>query len=148
MKTLHKTLISDSQSLNGASYSSGVKIRTYDDGFGGLYVHRDSMGITGIVRAKSWHDAYSICEDELFPTADDAQEEMERIGAMPEGPDRDHEQACWDESYGFRPNGKGGPTPERDTGIYAKDLNADRLDCLSESLRQELGINLDISDNE
>lgn len=40
--------------------SSGTEIPCYDDGFGKLYIHRDSISISGIVRAQSWEDAYSI----------------------------------------------------------------------------------------
>lgn len=54
----------------------------------------------------------------------------------------DHEQACWDESYGYRPNGQGGPTPEEDHGIYAKDLNGDWLNVLTPALMDELEIKL------
>lgn len=60
-------MIADTQSLNGAKTRFGHSIPTYDDGFGPLWIHRDSMGISGIVRAQTWEDAYSICEDEFFP---------------------------------------------------------------------------------
>ncbi len=65
------TLITDDQSLVGAKYKgSGCPIRTYDDGYGTLWISRNSIGINGIVRAQSWEDAYGICEDEFFPEAD------------------------------------------------------------------------------
>lgn len=56
--------------------SSGVDIHVYDDGFGALYIHRHSIGVSGIVRAMSWEDAYSICEDEFFPEAYETIEEI------------------------------------------------------------------------
>lgn len=34
------------------------------------------MGINGIVRAQTFEDAYSICEDEFFPEADETIEEL------------------------------------------------------------------------
>lgn len=71
MSTKTTDLINDEQSLVGATSRFGHAIRTYDDGFGPLWIHRDSMGISGIVRAQSWEDAYSICEDEFFPAGDD-----------------------------------------------------------------------------
>ena len=72
-----KELISDNQRLVGAKYSpSGYEIQTYDDGFGCLWISRNSMGINGIVRAKTWEDAYSICEDEFFPEADETIEQI------------------------------------------------------------------------
>lgn len=71
-----KQLIEDGQSLAGAHYASGYAIPVYDDGFGPLFIHRHSMGVSGIVRARSWEDAYSICEDEFFPEADETIDEF------------------------------------------------------------------------
>jgi len=106
------------------------------------------MGISGIVRAQTWEDAYSICEDEFFPDADDeALEESARIDAMPDGEERNHAQACWDESYGYRPSGRrtvGGKTSH----IYAKDLSGDALDLLTPALAADLEISLVIAENE
>ena len=71
------TLIKDGQSLVSAKYkSSGTPIPVYDDGFGRLYIHRHSTGISGIVRAQTWEDAYGICEDEFFPEADETVDEL------------------------------------------------------------------------
>lgn len=76
MKT-QPDLISDNQSLVSASMHDGrIQIPVYDDGFGPLFIHRDSMGISGIVRAQTWEDAYSICEDEFFPEASETVEEL------------------------------------------------------------------------
>jgi hypothetical protein len=70
-------MIKDGQSLVSACYaSSKTSVDTYDDGFGPLWISRNSIGINGIVRAKTWHDAYSICEDEFFPEADETIEEI------------------------------------------------------------------------
>lgn len=70
-------VITDEQALNGAS-RNGYEIPTYDDGYGQLYILRDSLGIRGICRAQSWEDAYGICEDEFFPEADETMEEIVR----------------------------------------------------------------------
>lgn len=70
------TLINDNQSLDGAKTRFGNDIKTYDDGFGPLWISRDSMGINGIVRAQTWETAYEICEDEFFPEADETIEEI------------------------------------------------------------------------
>lgn len=141
-------LIKDGQRLIGARSRFGHKIATYDDGFGPLFIHRDSMGISGIVRAQSWEDAYSICEDEFFPAGDeDANKEQEEIEAMEDGEKKNHERDCWDEAYGFRGNGR----KESDgtvSYIYAKDLNGDSLEPLTERLVKELEITLEIEDEE
>jgi hypothetical protein len=136
--------ITDEQTLVGAAGRFGRAIRVYDDGCGPLWIHRDSMGITGIVRARTWEDAYAICEDELFPAGDDdAAEEMQRIKALPEGEERNHAQACFDEAFGYR----GSTRREADgsgSSIYAKDLNGDHLEPLTEELVKDLEITLTI----
>ncbi len=177
----------DEQSLESAfsqSYPGATRfsIPVYDDGYGPLWIHRDSMGISGIVRAKSWEDAYEICEDEFFPSCDLSLEELKteygfrrehkkiiRSGADGERPARpsdyplnEHqfvrwetketrdpdawpENECFLEAYGWRPNGQGGPTPEKDNGIYAKDLNGELLAPLTHELAKELGIKLRVA---
>ena len=136
-------LINDDETLLSAASRFGHPIRIYDDGFGPLWIHRDSMGISGIVRAQTWEDAYSICEDEFFPAGDeDAAADYAEIEAMPEGSERDHAQACWDESYGYRGNSR----KEEDgtlSSIYWKDLHGDALDRLTPALAAALEITLE-----
>lgn len=70
-------MITDSQTLKGAKYGTGdYAIKTYDDGFGPLWISRNSIGINGIVRAQTWETAYEICEDEFFPEADESMDEI------------------------------------------------------------------------
>ena len=69
-------MITDNQKLVSAAGRFGHPIPTYDDGFGPLWIHRDSMGVSGIVRAQSFETAYGICEDEFFPEADETGEEL------------------------------------------------------------------------
>jgi hypothetical protein len=68
--------LNDNQRLVSAKHSHGLAIPVYDDGFGPLWIHRDSMGISGIVRAQTWEEAYEICEDEFFPEADETIDEL------------------------------------------------------------------------
>ena len=69
--------IEANQRLVSARYrSSGTEISTYDDGFGPLWISRNSIGINGIVRAQTWEDAYSICEDEFFAEAAETVDEL------------------------------------------------------------------------
>ena len=135
MKTT-STLITDTQTLTGAKSRFGHDIPIYDDGFGPLFIHRDSMGITAIVRAQTWEDAYSICEDEFFPAADDEA-----------GEEKEHAQACWDESYGYRGNTRRMPDGTL-SSVYARDLNGDWLDMLTPALLAELEITLTIEESE
>ncbi len=69
-------IITDFQTLVSASSRFGHPVPTFDDGFGPLWIHRDSMGITGIVRAQTWEDAYAICEDEFMPECDLSVEDL------------------------------------------------------------------------
>ena len=141
-------MITDDQSLVSAASRFGTPIPIYDDGFGPLWIHRDSMGISGIVRAQTWEDAYSICEDEFFPAGDDeAAEAMAEIEALPEGKERAHLEACFEEAYGYRPNGARRMQDDSLSYIYAKDLNGDSLDSLTPELLAELEITLVITDN-
>jgi len=141
MKT-EPALINDSQRLTGATSRFGHSIPVYDDGFGPLFIHRDSMGISGIVRAQTWEDAYSICEDEFFPAATETHEEW-----LAEYGENYIEDACWQESYGFRGNTRK-ELYGTFSSIYAKDLNGDRLDILTPALLEQLEITLQIESEE
>ena len=126
-------LINDSQSLVSAKSRFGHEIPVYDDGYGKLYIHRDSMGISGIVRAQSWEEAYSICEDEFFPAATETEEEF-----VKEYGENFQDEAAWNDGHGYKPNG----------GIYQKDLNGDSLELLTAELIAALEITLEIKEEE
>lgn len=176
-----KVKIANTQSFNGAKSRFGNDIKVYDDGYGDLYIHRDSMGITGIVRARTWEDAYSICEDEFFSECDETIEQLQheygyrekhvKIVLDPVSGERQarmsdykptltlpfvrwhtiktmdvdawSENACFQETYGFRPNGPNS-SDKLNHGIYSKDINGDSLDLLTTDLLAELEIMLDI----
>jgi hypothetical protein len=71
-------MIKDGQTLDSAMYEpSGYAIETYDNGYGPLWISRNSLGINGIVRAKTFEDAYGICEDEFFPEASETITELQ-----------------------------------------------------------------------
>jgi hypothetical protein len=138
-----QSLINDDQSLLSAT-ARGYSVLTYDDGFGPLWVMRDSMGISGIVRAQTWYDAYEICEDEIFPSPSHGEgpEEWEKEY----GPDW-FENAIWQENFGIRPNGARSQE-EENSSFYQKDLNGELLFQLTEQTLNEYGIVLEIVDNE
>jgi len=145
---MKQEMINDEQSLVSARFEHGTPVSIYDDGYGPLFIHRDSMGVSGVVRAQTWEDAYSICEDEFFQAGDeDANEEMQRIEAMEDGDEKNHAQACWDEAYGYRGNSRRMPDGST-SSIYAKDLNGGSLEQLTPELVERLGIILEIKNNE
>lgn len=170
----------DEQSLVSVKSESGhIDYPIYDDGYGPLWVHRNSIGISGIVRAQTWRDAYEICEDEFFPEADETMEEIQkeynfkrnqikwvktldgkltRPATLEDYPldahglEFDHWETletpcddCWSEnelfqeSFGFRPNGPN-KKDKLNHGIYAKDLNGDSLEELTEQEAKRLGL--------
>ena len=122
--------LADNQSLKSAATRYGNSIKTYDDGFGPLWVIQNSMGIEGIVRAESWEDAWSTAEDEIFPRANE--EDVENF-EKDYGPDW-MDDGCWNESYGFSGS----------NGIYEKDINGDYLNPLTTKNCEEWGITLEI----
>jgi hypothetical protein len=194
MKT-QDTLITDNQSLTKVTNEYGRKLPIYDDGYGPLFIHRDSTGINGVVRARTWEDAYSICEDEFFPEASETVEDLraeynftrrrakiihplDADGSILKNEEREDTQSdyansglkdgqfvrwetietpsedenAWtenelfQEAYGFRPNGRNS-SDKVGHGIYAKDLNGDRLDVLTPALAQELSLTVEVAED-
>jgi hypothetical protein len=205
------SLINDEQKLVSARhrFTSSIKdheftseIKTYDDGYGNLYIMRDSGGIMGIVRARTWEDAWSICENEFFPEAEETVEELikmygvriehvkiihpayekavytneegkywidyskEKVAELSdyihngsllhdqfvrwetiETPDPESwmDHPNFQEAFGFRPNGKNA-TDKIGHGIYAKDLNGESLEVLTEQMIQDFDITLQIEE--
>ena len=128
--------ITDSVRLTGAVNQWNRAIPTYDDGSGTLYVFRESMGVSGIVRADTWETAWDIAMDEFTAEADDTVADFERDY----GPDWS-ENDLWCEAHGFRPSGPN----VRDKvghGVYARDLNGEALDVLTDADAEEMGITL------
>lgn len=161
-------MITDNQTLKGAKYHSNYSIPVYDDGFGPLWISRNSIGINGIVRAKTFEDAYGICEDEFFPEADETIEEIQREYGfkrehirvtdadgkfvewkLVETPDAEGwpDNELFQEGFGFRPNGPN-QNDKLKHGIYSKDLNGDYLERLTRKLCEEIGITLEIETEE
>jgi hypothetical protein len=142
-KGVNKMKMKTSETLIGAKTHFGSRIPIYDDHIGNsLYIMRDSMGIVGIVRTHFWENAYVICEDEFMQEANESIEELEKEFSTEKYPDM-LENPCFQEGYGFRPNG-----PRKDDvrkhGIYAKDLNGEILDPLTDELIKKLEITLEI----
>ena len=191
-------LIADEQRIESATHN-GRKIPVYDDGYGPLWIHFNSLGVSGIVRARTFEDAYGICEDEFFPEASETVEELRKEygfrrehvrivrdpstgterdcapedftdgGKLPAGmfvrwetretpcaEDDEHgwtENELFCEAYGFRPSGPrsgkredGSPRDPIGHGIFAKDLNGDRLEELTPELLAQLGIELEVAE--
>jgi len=106
----------------------------YDDGFGPLWVYRESLGVRGIIRARTWEDAYGIAEDEIMDDADPddwtAEErlEAEEHGNLPDG-------------VRFRSSGVPS-NPQRHSGYAQEDLNGSALDQLTDEFAADLRITI------
>lgn len=100
--------------------------RWYDDGDGPLWLYRDAGGLLAIVRARTWHDAWSVCEDEILDDADESDIEYAEDGSLPEGTN-------------YRPNGSGSNAWNK-TDIYSEDLNGSILEPLTADLMERLSI--------
>ena len=144
MATCVDGLIRDHAELRGARSEYGNAIPVWDDGFGPLWVYRDEMGIVGIVRAQTWHDALDCAYDELLkPIADDeipeaygfdSQAALDAAVALAR--DGRCEYPDLDEGYSYQSNSTG-------NGIVAPSYN-EALDELTPALLARLGIVLDI----
>lgn len=144
--------LKDGTSLEGAESRYGHKIRTYDDGFGPLWVYRESLGIVGIVRAQTMESAWEcVLDDILTPIdADDIADAYEFGGCdadhncngtmLPEGHCTEHPDAYRNlsEGYHYQPNATG-------SGIVAVDLNGSALDPLTPEMLREWGVRLRIT---
>jgi hypothetical protein len=125
--------IPDSHRLVCARFKgSGTAIDIYDDGWGPLWMSVNSISFDGIVRARTWDDAYQIAVDELLNDGDED---------IPED-DQSHEYACWSEANTFR---SGTPAnPKLKSTVAAIDLNGQDVVPLTEELLEDHGIELDI----
>jgi hypothetical protein len=135
-------MIRDDQRLLGAYGRHGDGIPTSDDGFGGLWVYYDSMGVAGVVRARTWEDAYEAVEDDILqPIAED--EVHEAYGFEGEGAEdrfrralaEDPDPLQLEENFTYQSNATG-------TGIVQHDPNGDNLEAMTPELRERLGITL------
>jgi len=119
-------------------------IKWYDDGYGPLWVYRNSMGVAGVIRAMNWHDAYDIVLDEIL-TPIEQNEIPEAYGFYGENAEHAFAIACENEAemdltegYQFQPNSTG-------TGIVSTDLNGEALDKLDSKLWKDLGLKIKIA---
>jgi hypothetical protein len=119
--------------LLSAHNEFGRTLQTYTDGYGPLFILRDSMGILGIIQASTWEDAWSIAEDEFFPEADEATWEAIAQECDCANPEELMDNAIFQDAYGFRPNGRNSGD-KHGHGIYQRDLNGEALDQVTEAI--------------
>jgi len=117
----HHLSVPDDCRLAGALSRFGHSVKTYDDGFGPLWIHRDSMGIVGIVRAQTWEEAFQITRDEFLHAADES----------------DHAEA-----FDADGNERDGYTMDSCGVLRVYDINADYVEALTEKLANDLSLSI------
>jgi hypothetical protein len=154
--------LGDDKRLVAVTSRHGTVLPIYDDSFGPLWIVRDSMGISGIIRAQGECEAWEISEDEFFPEAGETVEELQKEYAFirkhvkefdaagkftgwktveTPNPYAWSENELFQEAYGFRPSGPNSKD-KIGHGIYAKDLNGEYLDLLTEAMAKELELTI------
>jgi hypothetical protein len=125
-------VITDDQSLKSVTNSYGRSLPVWDDGFGPLWIYRDSTGVVGIVRAESWEKAYECVVDEIMPDADptDPDNAPDAQGNLPEGV---HYRGCTPSNSHLKSH------------LAQSDLNGESLDPLTETLAKELELIVELS---
>lgn len=125
--------------------------RFYDDGDGPVWIYQDAGGLLGIVRARSWENAWSIVGDEILDDANEAgiaehfaEAYAAKRAQYPGQTDEQinaHDAPDLPEGCGYRNNGNGS-NPWNQTAIYQEDLNGSQLRLLTYDDMAELGIRL------
>ncbi len=117
------------------------ELPAYDDGSGHLWVYSNSLGVVSVIRADTWEDAYNIAEDEFIPEADEPTWEAIAKECGCDDPEKLMDNATFQESYGFRPNGAN-VRDVHNHGIYQKALNGESLEALTPSRLAHLSLRI------
>lgn len=116
----------------------GSPVRWWDDGFGPLWIYRDSLGVLGVVRAQTWHDAWECVEDEIMNgcTYEAAMSAL--------GEEGEQDPALLGE-YGFHFRSNGEPSSPWASGELAEeDQNGSILDKLTPELAEHLRLTVNV----
>ena len=136
------TLITDDQSLKSVKSEFGRDIRFWDEGFGPLWVYRESLGVVGVVRATNWEDAWACVVDEIM---DDADPSDDCNYARDYNEDADEGELA----EGVHYRGSGVPSNEGlESPLASEDLNGSALDLLTPEFAAELGLQIEVEDDE
>lgn len=132
-------LITDEHVLIGAATgqqhgSARYPTRVWDNGFGKLWVYRETLGVLGIVRADSFENAWSCVVDEILDDADPDDPDTYARSYDADADEYELAECChW--------RGSGAPSnPKLTSGIAREDSNGSRLDELTAELATELGV--------
>ena len=96
-------------------------LRTWDDGFGPLWVYLESFGPVGVVRARTWEDAYACVVDEIMDDADPSDPDTYARSYDETAEDGELAEGCYYRGSGVPSN------PALRSPIAREDLNGSRL---------------------
>lgn len=116
---------------------NSTAVKWYDDGYGQLYVYSETIGVCGVVRAKSWESAYEICQDEIMDGSSFA-EMIEDCGLTPEDVAAIEKGGDLPDGYAYRSNSDGGKC------LCVEDVNGSALDLLTPELAETLGLTVNV----
>ena len=128
-------------SLASAATCFGNPIRVYDDGIGPLWVLRETLGVSGIVRAQTWEEAFECCQDAIMNDADPNDPDSYARSFDPKADEGDLAEGVY-----YRPNGE--PTINGlSSPLCYEDLNGCLLDRLTGDLATALEITVTLERN-
>ena len=132
------SLIECHQGLRQATFTVNgheQPIRICDRGVGDLWLYRDSVGVAGVVRSRTFEEAWQCVVDEILPDA------------APDQPDNQLDLHADELPEGIYRRSKGAPTNEGLRSPLAReDLNGSLLQPLTAGELERLGITLYVED--
>lgn len=111
--------------------------RTWDAGFGPLWVYEEPFGILGVIRAKTWEEAYECALDEIMDGCTYA-EMVKEAGLTPEDEERIRVNGLDVEGYEWRTTGVPS-SPWAKGEIATPDLNYSGLRLMNSKDAEEVG---------
>ena len=97
------------------------ELRTWDDGFGPLWVYVETLGPVGVVRARTWEEACACVVDEIMDDADPMDPDTYARSYDPDAEE-------WDLAEGCHYRGSGVPSnPRLHSPLAREDLNGSDL---------------------
>ena len=100
---------------------TSIELRTWDDGFGPLWVYLESLGPVGVVRARTWEDAYACVVDEIMDDADPSDPDTYARSYDETAEEGELAEGCTCRANGVPSN------PALRSPIAREDLNGSRL---------------------
>ena len=138
---MEKYPIEDEQTIKSVKFDHGLDIRFWDEGFGPLWVYRNSLGVLGVVRADTFEKAWSCVVDEILQDVDPDDEDSYARSYDSNAKEGELAEGChW--------RGSGVPSNEGlNSHLAYEDLNGSSLDPLTVEDAVKMGIVIELADD-